>query len=193
MSKPWEKHPAEKIHHWRWFIVYRDMLPRSIAGAARKCEKSPSTFEKLSRRWDWRGRCEAWDEQIAVQISRQIDEMQSEAIEAMRRRHIQLGLGMQTAAAKELQAWVAKIEKLAQEAKKKAIEEGRDPATAWHDPILTVGELIRLAQEGTAIERLNRGEPTAHTKVETDDNEGLANLSLAETRELKRLKDKMGE
>lgn len=191
-DKPWDPHPKENIQWWRWFVIYRDMQPkRSLAKTARIAGKSSAWIEKLSTQWGWAERCQAWDAQMALHVSRMLDGMQADAVEAMRKRHINLGMGMQTAAAKELQAWVHKIDAAEAKAKEAAIAEGRDPTKAYHEPVLTIGELIRLANEGTGLERINRGEPTEVTRVEVDEN-GLDRLTAEELRQLKRLKEKLG-
>jgi hypothetical protein len=190
-GKPWDKRASESLKHWQWFVVYRDMpVPRSLIGAARLVDKTSSTLEKLSRRHEWQSRCKAWDTQLSVQVSRALDDLQVGAIEAMRRRHIQLGLGMQTAVSKELKAWIHKIEAAAAQARLDAVARGDDPEKAFHEPVLKIGELVRLVQEGTSLERLNRGEPTEHTQVDVEDH-GLNRLTKKELRDLKQLKAKL--
>lgn len=179
---PWDKRYKESMRHWRYFMVYRDMWPRSLSTVAKKVGCGASNIEKLSSRWHWVERAKAWDASLAIQVARRVDDMAVNDLEAMKRRHIQMGLGMQTATALELNAWVEKIK----EAVALAKEEGR----LYHKPILTIGELIRLAQEGVSIERLNRDLPTDVTRTETEDA-GLGNLDIQDLKELKKLKNKM--
>jgi len=192
-KSPWEPKRGEPLEHWQWFIVYLHQQKRSLKRVALQVGKSQNWIERLSIKWQWKERRQAWDADIGRKVSRALDALHDEAIEAMRQRHIQIGLGMQSAAAKELKAWIAKIEKAAEEAKEAAIREGRDPSKAHHDPVLSVNELIRLANEGMTVERLNRGEPTDVQKIVTNDGmeEKLDALTVEDLREFKRLRAKI--
>lgn len=179
--KPWEMQDGEPVVAFRFFAFYRDMQRRSVNMAAKAFgQKSPRRLEKLSAKHDWVNRARAWD----VEIDRRVREAQVGELADMRKRHINLGVGMQTAAVKELQALVAKIEK----ASKAALL--LDPK-GHHEPLLTVSDLIRLSQHGTQLERLSRGEPTDHSVVETSEATGLAALSTADLKALKALKAKL--
>ena len=179
--KPWEMQEKEPVEAFRFFCFYRDMQRRSVLLVSKTFgQRSPRKLERLSSKYDWKARARAWD----IEIDRRVREAQVGELADMRKRHINLGVGMQTAVVKELQALVAKIEKADKAAKL------LDPL-GHHEPLLTVSDIIRLSQHGTQLERLSRGEPTDHTVVETPGEASLAALSVPELRALKALKAKL--
>lgn len=175
--KPWERQEGEPAAGYRLYTLYRDMQGRSIGKLTKLMgRKSTRAMEKQSSKWEWVRRAEAWDAELDLQLRQR----ESTEIEGMHRRHIQLALGAQTAVGKELRALVNKVEHAAKDA---------DAAgKSFHDPVLSVNELIRLADHGINLERLTRGEPgvIAQTKGQVD----LSGLSVEELRMLKKLRAK---
>ena len=184
-SKPWERQPGEPIRAFRYFTLYRDMQMRSLAKLARAMgRRNPSLFEKYSKQWQWPARCEAWDEELdSILRSKTVDELCN-----MRERHVNLALGMQTAVVKELKALVRRVEAAEEKARQDAIARGQDPDRAVRKPVLKVNEMIRLSEHGVSLERLSRGEPTAHTRTESEVD--LSMLSIEEIKTLKKLHSK---
>jgi len=183
-AKPWEQQPEEPSKAYQQFVLYRDMMHRSLAKLATlQGRKSVRSCEKLSHKYQWRNRVLAWDKEQ----DRRLRALQTSDIEEMNSRHVRLGIGMQSAVVKELQSLVNRVDEAAKAATKKAVEEGLDPAKAHHAPVLTVNELIRLSEHGINLERLARGEPTE--KIDTGKGEGkdLSVLSLRDLKELRRL------
>jgi hypothetical protein len=143
--QPWERREGESSRAHAAFCIYLDMGPkRSLREAARryyqdKCRANVGQIWRWSRRWNWVARCEAWDD-YQDKLAR---ERQTEEIQAMRDRQAKLGVGMQGVAAQGLKAF-------------------RPEEATAHD-------IVRLAAEGTKIERLARGEVTeiAEVKQET--------------------------
>ena len=178
--QPWAMKPDETLGGFHYFCFYRDMQRRSIAKLAEVFGMNRRTLERTSQRFGWRDRVRAWD----VELDRRVRDLQATDIADMKKRHINLGVGMQTAAVKELQALVAKIEKADREAKKK------DPK-GHHEPLLSVPDIIRLSQHGTQLERLSRGEPTDHVRTDTPDDSDLSMLSIKELKLLKTIKNKI--
>lgn len=192
MKKPaalWEQQEGEPAKLYGQFVLYRDSIQRSLGKLSKYMGlKSTRALEHTCARWQWVKRAEAWDRELDVR-SRQ---SQTDALVSMRSRHVQLGIGMQTAAVKELQALVHKIETASQEAKAKAAREGRDPEKVHHEPVLTVNEVIRLAEQGTQLERLSRGQPTSIDETRgAPPDPGLSVLSVEELKQIKALKAKM--
>jgi hypothetical protein len=186
--QPWERRFDETNQAFKCFLRYRDMEHRSIKQLSLYYKKrSVRTFEKYSVKYEWQKRVAAWDDFL----DQRAQKLQVDGLADMHRRHIALGVGMQTAVVKELQALVNKIEQAVSEAKAKAVREGKDPAKAYHDPILTVSDIIKLSTHGTQLERLNRGEPTEHTKVSTEEAENLEKLSIQELKLMRELKTKL--
>jgi hypothetical protein len=183
---PWERRKGEPMQAYQFFLLYRDMIQRSIARLTRLVgKKSPRSLEKLASKWEWRARAEAWDEEFSHRMLLDKGKAAGVQLEAMLKRHIQLGIGMQTAAAKDLQALVHKVEQANKEAKK--------AGKKHHEPVLTVTEMVRLAENGVNLERISRGQYTQHHKVaEGDDDTDLSGLDVKDLKLLKELKRKAG-
>lgn len=176
-NEPWHKQKGETACAYRYFTLYKDMHGRSISRLAKLLGRSARGLEKYSSNYNWKERAAAWDRELD---NRLLDK-RSDDIEAMRQRHVQLGLGMQTAVAKELKAWVHKVELANAKAKAKGLEH--------HDPVLSVNELIRISEHGINLERISRGEPTGHVKV--NEEVDLSALSVEELKQFRKLKKKM--
>lgn len=132
----WARQPGETSRAYAAFCIYRDMGPkRGLRETARryyrdKSRTKPGQIEVWSVKWNWVARCEAWDD-FQDRLAR---ERQTEEIQAMRDRQAKLGVAMQSVAGLGLQEFA--------------------PSEA------TGHEIVRLAAEGTKIERLARGEVT---------------------------------
>lgn len=141
---PYERQPKETDPAWRAFLVYRDDPERSQSKVARTLSKSKQLIGGYSVKWRWRDRVEAWDREADDRArAAKLDE-----IEEMQRRHIQLAQGMQQLAAKEL------ARKL--EAAKANQKRGQ----------LSAKDMRELLEAGAKLERLNRGEPGEHVRVD---------------------------
>lgn len=180
--KPWHQQPGEDAKSYRYFCAYLDQMGRrAIARLAQKLNVARNTLEKRSAKFKWVERCEEWDKHVLKKLA---DMAEADVVE-MRERHIQVGVGFQTAVVRELQALVNKINKAADDARARAIAEGRDPNKAFHEPVLSPTDLVRLSQHGVELERLTRGLVTsrAETVTETD----LSALTLEELKVFKEL------
>lgn len=64
---PWERQTGEKVKYYRWLTVYLELGPtRTLVDACsrhyRRCFAHPhSRWVRVSERWRWRERAEAWD------------------------------------------------------------------------------------------------------------------------------------
>lgn len=126
---------------------------RAQRGADRRTSL-PNSWFRNSRRWRWRERADAWD---VVQQRKTFAE-NVERYERMRRRHAEIGRGMQTAATHGLRHLVTRAE-----ADPKALEPS---------------EVRLLAQAGIDVERTAEGLPTQMVQLMVDlmemDEEQLA-------------------
>jgi hypothetical protein len=186
VGKPWEQQPQENNKHFKWFRLFLHTTnPRSVKGLSELIEVSYNTLNATSRKWRWQWRAEKYDEQLEDALARS----DLAEVDAMRRRHILLGVSMQSAAALEMRAHQKKIEDAAREAEQIAIQHGLDPRDAAHEPLLSIIDLIRLAKYGVEMERLSRGQHTEHLQL-TDKamEEGLKKLNPEQLRALKELR-----
>lgn len=141
--KPWDQRPSESALAFEAFALYRDLgSQRSQASVAKQLGKSTQLIARWASEHGWSDRVRKWD--------RFLDQKGQEAavreVEKMRERHIQIAMGLQQVGVKELKKLVERAEK-----------SGR---------ALNVDQLIRVVEQGTKMERLNRGEPTDHTSSE---------------------------
>jgi len=141
---PYERQPKETDPAWRAFVCYRDDPERSQQNVSKALGKSRQLVSTYSIKYRWRERVEAWDREADDRArAAKLDE-----IEEMQRRHIQIAQGLQQLAALELQRKL--------KAARANQKEGR----------LSAKDLKELADLGTRLERLNRGEPETYAKVE---------------------------
>lgn len=153
MTEPqlWERQPGETNSSWEGFKLYRDLPPtlrsfdRVYFTQRKGLEEGPQgaraagSFRTMATRNRWATRAEAWDRE-KDRLAREAElAAERQAIIDMRKRHIGLGISLQTMAANEL---------------KKRL----DPAKGKTEEITTFG-VIRALVEGTKIERVARGEP----------------------------------
>lgn len=186
--KPWQQQVGESSKLYRYFCAYMNAMPgeRSCPKVAKRLGLSAVTLTKASQKYGWQARVGAWDQEIARRMAASTED----AVVEMRKRHIQIGVGLQTAGVKELQALVNKVNAAAAGAQALAIKEGRDPSLAFHEPVLSPLDTLRLLQSGIEIERLTRGLVTARV-ADGDDDAGLEKLTLEELKTLKALKAKL--
>lgn len=146
---PWERQPTETDMAWEAFVVYRNLGPtkRSQVETAKVLSKHPGTLTPWSAEHQWVLRAHAYDQWV----DRQNLMAEAEARKEMRKRHIQMAMSLQGAAALALNKII------------KAEQQGEQLT-------LKPGEMKELAELGLKIERLNRGEPDSITeqKVEID-------------------------
>lgn len=147
--KPWEQQSGESSKAFSAFTFYRDMPPsaRSLEAAYRAFKhhkngvpleahvRADGRFRQWSTDNRWVARAQAWDREQDRITRDRAAEQEREAVEAMRKRHIGLAMGLQNAAANALQ--------------KKLEANGQ----------LTESQIVRFMAEGTKLERLSRGEP----------------------------------
>jgi hypothetical protein len=178
---PWERQPEESDTAWAHFVEYRDAGPaeRSLSKLAAKHHKQRQNFARWSAAWDWVARCAAYDSWV----DRQAKLVEVEAIKDMRKRHVQMAMSLQGAAALALNKIIAA---------ERATVTNPDGTTSPAPLTLKPSEVKELADLGTKLERLTRGEPT---EVEVARLEAVAppivhdysNLSTEELRTLRAL------
>lgn len=174
----WERQPTEPKRAWLSFVVYRDLDPaaRSIVAASKVLKRGTNQISGYSAEWDWVARCAAYD----AWKDRQVKLAEVEEIKAMKRRHVQMAMSLQGAAALALNKII--------EAERAIGPDGRPgPLT------LKPNEVKELADLGVKLERLSRGEPDAIEEIRTPAPSPVSDysaLTLAELRDLHRLATK---
>ena len=141
---PWERLPTESDLPWQAFVEYRDLgyAKRGLKPVAQKLEKGVQLLAKWSTQYQWTERVHAYDSWL----DRKKVEADVAAIQEMRKRHIEMALGLQGAAALALNKIVT--------AERSKGEDGKPgPLT------LKPSEVTAMAELGVKLERLNRGEP----------------------------------
>lgn len=150
-----------------WFGRFQRFLTmgiqRTVQGACneeratqgkRRLYQTPGAWSRNAEKWRWRERADAWD----VEQQRKTFAENVERYERMRRRHAEIGRGMQTAATHGLRHLVTRAE-----ADPKALEPS---------------EVRLLAQAGIDVERTAEGLPTQMVQLMVDlmemDEEQLA-------------------
>lgn len=166
---PWERQPEEPDTSWDSFVTYRDMGParRTIAGAGKVLGKSRQTLELMSSKWDWVARCAAHD----AWVDRETKLAEIEGLRDMKRRHVELAMELQEAAALGLKKLIAA---------QKALNDDPDA-----EP-LNPRAIRELAELGAKLERLTRGEPDAIAvaRVESGPVQDYSRLSAEQLRTL---------
>jgi len=144
-----DRQPGEPDKAWQAFVFYRNLEGKRSQSAASvlyqktyggKGGKSlRDWYAKLSTRYQWRKRVEAWDRVL----DRRVREQRIYAREEMQRRHIELAKSMQGIGA-------LGARQLYNELKNRV---------AGGAMILKPSEIAALMDSGTKLERLNMGEP----------------------------------
>lgn len=173
--KLWQRQLNETSAAFEAFVLYRDMAPaRSTRRVAEVLDKSKSQIDAWSSANHWVSRCQIWDNEI----DKRSTNAQIAEIKAMKRRQARMAFEMQSAAQIALEALKQRLE----DAKKKAEESGK--ATKL---IMSPENIVRLADIGARLERLNYDEPDSITKVQESD---FSNLSVDEMLQLRKLLEK---
>lgn len=91
-KQPWERMQGESAKVYSYFDEYRSMeaSKRSLRAVAEKYGKSQQFMQKLSARYEWVNRAEAWDDE-QTRIARAD---QQKKIAEMRKRHAKLAKTM---------------------------------------------------------------------------------------------------
>lgn len=101
----WEKLPQESQKAFNAFVLYRDAEKRSFKNVAEKLNCSPQNIFQWSSKFNWRGRCDAFDiEQDRVQRA----EFARSRVR-MRERHVQVARAMLNVAGHALHEWQNRI------------------------------------------------------------------------------------
>jgi hypothetical protein len=134
--EPWARLPCESARAYEAADVYFSLGPgRSVTKVARELSKSVGLCQRWSSRHRWVDRAAAWDAR-AVGLQRERDDVERwERRREMLERHARLGRRMTGAA------------------------EGR--LADLDTTALTAADVVRLADAGSRLERLSRGEPLA--------------------------------
>lgn len=130
----WERQPGESAKAFHAFTLYRDLgHERSVSKVAqiyRPGRNLRSLMSRWSTKFNWVKRAEAYDDHMD-KLSRKEAEKQ---VKDMKKRHITLGMALQTKAAEKLKDL-----------------KGKD---------MKVPDAIKALSEGVKLERLARGEAT---------------------------------
>ena len=138
-AEPWEQQPGEPNLWYARFERYRlDGPSRSLLGtlnaerqqrAATKAKSLSQAWASNAKKWHWRSRAEAWDEQQRLQARA----AHAAAVDEMNRRHIQEAKALQSMAIQRL----------------KSLEPER----------LSSADVLRFCIESAKLERTALGEP----------------------------------
>jgi hypothetical protein len=134
-TRPWDQRVDETPKAWEAFLIYREMGAghRSIGKCAALLGKMILNVRRWRIKYDWDLRVAAYD----AMLSEHMEKARIEEAKSMGVRHAKLGLGMAEIAQKRVEQIVANPEIIAS---------------------LSVGDVARLAKDGTQIEREARGE-----------------------------------
>ncbi len=161
---PYEQQPDEGAEAFAAFAVYRDMGPeRTQDKTANSVLKHVSLMRKWSSRHKWAPRVRAWD--LEVDRRKRIGDLRG--IERMRERQVASAMKAQDIANKELDKMLADAE--------------NRQKVGTLDP----GDVIKLLEMGTKLERLNRGEPGEIIQTTGDDAVDYTVLSLEQLRAMR--------
>ncbi len=146
--------------------VVRAAQAADAAGANAYVGINPRCRAGWSSRHRWVDRARSWDEEL----DRQGRATELDAVREMRRRHVELALDCQKAAEVAIRKLRAKLE-------------AEDGGT------LSVADAVRLAELGTELERLSRGEPgqIEEQRIEPPVLHDFGRLASAELRQLRAL------
>ena len=102
----WDKREDQSQKAFDAFVRYRDAEARSFKNIAVQLNCSPQNIFQWSSRFNWRGRCDAYD----VEQDRLQREDLARGRVRMRERHLKIAIAMQGVAAYALREWQVKIE-----------------------------------------------------------------------------------
>jgi len=165
IREAWDKLPGESRQSFHGFSTYRDLGPtRSLAQVATALGKSATAIEKMSAKYDWVARAEAFDwhrDQIRQQ---EIERLEREAVDQQRA----LGQALRITS---MQRLVGRRPGVSGDGR--PLEE----IVALDPNDLNAQDVARLAVEGVRIERLAMGMPT-------DVSKAIDTFTLREVRDL---------
>jgi RecG-like helicase len=163
--KPWERQPEETDKSWNAFVIYRDMPleTRTVRATMKSLGKHESKGMEWQSKYLWTARARAWDAEVD-RINRLA---QVKAVEKMRERQIKQALKMQEIGKNELLKIAEKQLKA-----KKALE-----------PKI----VLQLIKDGTALERLVRGEPGEITHSTIKEEIDYGKLTTEQLKALKQI------
>jgi hypothetical protein len=145
--------------------------PRSSRKVGDILDKYKSQIDSWCSSNHWVKRCHLWDNEL----DRRSTNTQVAEIKSMKRRQARMAFEMQSAAKLALEALTARL----LEEKKKAENSG-----AATKSIISSDNLVRLADTGARLERLNFDEPENITRVEESDYSNLSTEELLQLRKL---------
>jgi len=103
----WERQSKETSKAYEVFCIYRDQgLERSCLKVAKECTKSESYIKRLSSKYDWVSRVQAFDDYIEAKVRARNE---NEIIE-MRSRHAKQSLDLQDALTLPLEVLSKKLQ-----------------------------------------------------------------------------------
>jgi len=151
----WERQLKETSSQYELFNKYRELgIGRSIPKVYQECTKSEGYLKRLSSKYNWVNRVQAFDDYIEARVR----DSNEKAIVEMRSRHAKQSQELQDALALPLQVLNKKLE--------------NDPDLNELDK-LKINELIGLLTQSakclkqlTEIEREARGVPSSSSKIE---------------------------
>jgi hypothetical protein len=187
---PWERQEGEPSKAFAGFEGYRMLGPdRSLQAAWEKYCTRPGTLRERrqadreearhypgywaawARKWEWRERAAAWDEEVAAlardrELDRELQTRMAEQEEDRRQRQLLLeeARGARTAGRQLLR-------KLLQ-----GIEAGELNDLTASDLLPHLQKISGLLEVGQRLERMFSGEPTDVTRLETDTREVVTKL-----------------
>jgi hypothetical protein len=141
----WDRGPRETSRAYELFCAYRDLgTERSLRKLKQGTDGAPNVnrLKRLSTRWKWVERCQAYDDYLEQQDRLQQEKERQE----MRKRHAKIAVLGQNIAVKGLEKLLARVQ-----------EDEKAVAPA---------DLTRLFDTTVKVERLSRGEPTEIEKSE---------------------------
>ncbi|MDP6423649.1 MAG: hypothetical protein QGG14_02850 [Planctomycetota bacterium] len=171
MTRAESKQKDESAAAFEAFAKYRDMgVARSTAAVARALGKSKALMDRWSSAHHWVRRAHSHD--LEVDRRKRLGDLR--AIEQMRKRQTKTALLMQEIADIEL----AKMARAAKKSLRKRSELGDKT-------------VLKMADAGSKLERLNRGEPGEIVQNNSGDGLDLSSLTDDELRTLRTLRSKV--
>lgn len=171
MTAPYSKKKEESPEAFEAFAMYRDMgVGRSLVSVAEKLRKSEPLIARWSRKHGWVKRVHAYD----AELDRRKRLVDLREVEKMRKRQIATANAMQDLGNIELWKMLAEAKRL------KKRRGSLDEKT-----------ILKLIEKGTALERLNRGEPGEIIQSTGEGGLDLSGLSLEELKILRELRYKV--
>ena len=164
MDEIWNRQENESTRAFEAFAAYRDLKPRSLARLAEALNKHQSKLAEWSSKHNWVSRAAAWD----IYVDKHSQVAIVGAIQKMKEEQIKIALRLQSAADDSLQSLQAKLDDIE-----------NNPRAA-----LTPDQIVKFAEAGAKLERLNRDEPDSIQQVNTTDYSKLTGDELWQLREL---------